>query len=97
MVGLLFQNIITFYFQAEVRQGDRKGGKKEENQRRPSTHTQNSPSMENFDDIYNFHMAARCDVINAKFLHFTILINLPRGSKQCSALRGLRCRKLGVF
>lgn len=44
--------------------------------------THKTPAVHNFYDIYNFHMTIHCDVINAKFLNFAILINLQNGSKQ---------------
>lgn len=65
----------------ELRPGEEEG-EKEKQVRAGRAPIHKTPAIYNFYDIYNFLMTTHCDVINAAFLNFTILINLQNGSKQ---------------
>lgn len=65
----------------ELRPGEEEG-EKEKQVRGGRAPIHKTPAIYNFYDIYNFLMTTHCDVINAAFLNFTILINLQNGSKQ---------------
>lgn len=61
---------------------EEEGGK--ENQARAVREpTHKTPAAYNFCDIYNFLMTTHCDVINAMFLNFIILISLQNLFKLC--------------
>lgn len=64
----------------ELTQGEEGGKENQVRGGRAPTHK--ASVVYNFYDTYNFLMTTHCDVINAMFLNFVILINLQNRSKQ---------------